>query len=123
MKRDMDMVRSILKKVEQAPGNLGEADFLGECDPPVVYYHLELMIAHGLLDGSVRRDWSGDVIEVDISGLTWDGQDFLEAMRNDRVWVRAKKAVAEAVGSTTFDVVKQACSMVALQAVKSQLGM
>lgn len=114
MKRDMDLVRSVLMQVESAESALdaGQLDYMGHPQEEV-YYHIELMQRRGLIDASVRRDWGGTVIDVTINGLTWDGQDFLDAMRDDRVWARAKRAVRESVGSTTFEVVKRICVEVA----------
>ena len=114
MKRDMDLVRSILLQVEAATEETGagELDFCGHTADEV-HYHIELMQQRGLVDARIVRDMRGSVVRADVIGLTWDGQDFLDAMRDDRVWSRAKKAIAESVGSTTFDVIKQVCVAVA----------
>lgn len=120
MKRDMDLVRSILLQVESHDGacESGQLNFLDHTQDEV-YYHIELMQQRGLIDASIKRDWNGGVIFATINGLTWDGQDYLDSMRDDRVWSRAKKAIKESVGSTTFDVIKKVCIQVA---VKLALG-
>lgn len=112
----MDLVRSILLQVEAATEETGagELDYCGHSESEV-YYHIELMQQRNLVDARIVRDMGGTVIRADVIGLTWDGQDFLDAMRDDRVWSRAKKAVAESVGSTTFDVIKQVCVSVAVK--------
>ena len=114
MRRDMDLVRSILLQVEAADGSResGELDFMGHTVEEV-YYHIELMQQRGLIDATIKREWGGSVVYASIGGLTWDGQDFLDAMRDDRVWSRAKKAIKESVGSTTFGVIKDVCVNVA----------
>ena len=124
MKRDMDLVRSILLQVEDADGGCesGQLEFMGRSQAEV-YYHIELMQQRGLIDATLRRDWNGGVVYASISGLTWDGQDFLDSMRDDRVWARAKKAVKDSVGSTTFDVVKKVCSEVAASMVLRSAGL
>lgn len=124
MKRDMDLVRSILLQVEAADNECesGQLDFMGHSQAEV-YYHIELMQQRGLIDATVKRDWSGSVIYASITGLTWDGQDFLDAMRDDRVWARSKKAVKDAVGSTTFDVIKKVCVEVATSMVLKSAGL
>ena len=120
----MDLVRSILLQVEAADGELetGQLDFMGHSQAEV-YYHIELMQQRGLIDATIRRDWSGSVICTSIAGLTWDGQDFLDAMRDDRVWARSKKAIRDAVGSTTFDVVKKVCAEVATSMALRSAGL
>ena len=124
MKRDMDLVRSILLQVESADGSIepGQLDFMGHSQAEV-YYHIELMQQRGLVDASLNRDWSGSVIHASVDGLTWDGQDFLDAMRDDRVWARAKRAVKESVGSTTFDVFKKVCVEVAASMALKSAGL
>lgn len=124
MKRDMDLVRDILFEVEQArhPLRVETLCALRE-DEELVAYHLELMAARGLLDAELKGAWGKRVAFGTVNGLTWDGQDFLDAMRDDRVWDRAKAAIRESVGSTTFDVAKSTCTAVASALVKAQLGL
>lgn len=50
------------------------------------------------------------------------GCDYLDAVRDDRVWSRTKKVAREAVGDTTLSTIKQAASMVAVQLIKANLG-
>lgn len=110
MKRDLDLVRSILIAVERADGTVDAGDLVGkDNDFKKVNYHVMLMANRGLLDLlSFQQDFNHDIIDLQISGLTWDGQDYLDSIRDPKVWAKVKKTVKEAVGSTTFEVVKQA---------------
>ena len=130
MKRDLDIVRDILLQVEKSDGYLTINDLFDirdkqkDCkytDKEIVY-HVELLFAQGFIDGNIRRDMNGDITDSSIDGLTWDGADYLESMRDSRVWNKAKSTIKKAVGSTTFDVVKQTCTLVATQMIKSNLG-
>lgn len=125
MKRDLDLVRSILVYVEKAERDVDAESLVTDRWPlETVSYHVRLMAHHGLLDLSQDvLDMNGETVALSVSGLTWDGQDYLEAVRDNRVWNRTKKAVSEAVGSTTFEVVKQAAVMVATGLVKAKLEM
>ena len=129
MKRDLDIVRDILLQVEKSDGYLTINDLFDirdkqkDCkytDKEIVY-HVELLFAQGFIDGNIRRDMNGDITDSSIDGLTWDGADYLESMRDSRVWNKAKSTIKKAVGSTTFDVVKQTCTLVATQMIKSNL--
>lgn len=124
MMRDMDLVRSILLQVEHAEGarECGELDFMGHSQDEV-YYHIDMMRAHGLIDATVKREWGGSIIHASVTSLTWEGHDLLDSMRDDRVWSRAKKALAESVGSTTFDVVKSLCSSIATKLAMDAAGL
>lgn len=123
MKRDMDLVRCVLLEVEQADGGVPLADLT--CDRwsvVEVAYHVEMMQAHGLLDATLHRGNHGTVLLGEVHGLTWDGCDYLDAIRDDGVWAKTKKVVREAVGSTTMAVIREAACMVATQAIRARLG-
>ena len=123
MKRDMDLVRHILIETEQANEPIGLSDLVKpQWNDNTVAYHIQFMEHHGLLDCKVRRDFGGDVLDATVDGLTWDGCDYLDAIRDADIWSKTKKVVREAVGSTTMEVIKQAAIMVATSAIKSHLG-
>lgn len=125
MKRDLDLVRSILIYVEKAEGEVDAEDLVTDDWPfEIVAYHVRLMAHHGLVDLSDDvRDMNGETLSLAVSGLTWDGQDYLDAIRDPKVWSKVKKTVKEAVGSTTLEVVKQTGALVAMSMVKASLGM
>jgi hypothetical protein len=92
MKRDFDLIRSILLQVEEADsGNPVQIlHFDEDVKDPVLAEHIELAIDAGLIDGQVISD---DPVGFAITRLTWQGHDFLEHARNDTIW---KKVQAEA---------------------------
>lgn len=110
MKRDMDLVRSILLEVEaaQRPLRIAELQSDGHSLPEVVY-HVEIMRERGLIDASILRGKGGVLLRAEVSGLTWDGQDYLDATRDERVWDKARDAIARTVGSCTFETMKAVC--------------
>ena len=124
MKRDIDLVRSILIYVENAADEVDADEMATERWPiEAVAYHVRLMAHHGLVDVSRdARDMNGNTIELTVAGITWDGQDYLDSIREPKVWGRVKTALAGTVGSTTLDVVRQTASMVALAMVREGLG-
>lgn len=124
MKRNIDLVRSILIYVENAADEVDADEMATERWPiETVAYHVRLMAHHGLVDVSRdARDMNGNTIELTVAGITWDGQDYLDSIREPKVWGRVKKALAGTVGSTTLDVVRQTASMVALAMVREGLG-
>lgn len=74
MKRDLDLVRSILLYVEGADDEV-DADGMATERWPIetVAYHVRLMAHHGLLDVSQgARGMNGGIT---IAGITWDGQE------------------------------------------------
>lgn len=124
MKRDLDLVRCIVMSVEKADGPI-EYDVLSRCcgDMGKLAFHIGLMQSHGLIVSEVDCDGFGEPIDVRISSMTWEGYDYLDAIRSPQVWNKAKEAISKAVGDTSLSVVKQTCSMVAMGLIKGQLGM
>ncbi len=122
MKRDMDLVRDILLFVEEAgsPVDIEEIS-LPKRNPDEVEYHVKIMASAGLLDASVSYGWDGSMVGACIDGLTWDGQDMLDAMMDARVWSKAMDAIRRNVGSTTFGVVKSMCEAAAVGLAKGYL--
>ena len=123
MKRDLDLVRLILLEVEKSDEPV-HAEKL-TCDAftfSMIAYHVELMRAHGLLDASISKDWNGKPVYCCIEALTWDGCDYLDAIRNENVWEKTKKVIKETVGSTTLALIKDVAVIVATQAIKARIG-
>lgn len=130
MKRNLDLVRCILLQVEKAEDYLTFEDLYATRDSQKnceytnneIDYHVELLIAHKAIDGRLKRDMNGNIMDGCIYGLTWEGADFLESMRDRRIWTKARQTIKETVGTTTLDVVKQTCTLVATQMIKNKLG-
>lgn len=107
MRRDMDLIRRILIMVGDSPVPLQSTVFVDEAHPfETVAYHIDLIGQAHLADTSITR-MSGDVIaSAEVGPLTWDGNEFLDAIRSDTIWTRVKQRVGATVGSTTIDVIK-----------------
>lgn len=105
MKRDMDLVRALLLRVESweiPPG--GVMSNLFATDPEVridgytetaVDYHLEYLIDSGLVDGSCNIER-----RFRIHKLTPDGHDLVESIRDPAIWSETKEGVKKAGGFT-----------------------
>jgi DNA-binding transcriptional ArsR family regulator len=111
MKRDMDLVRELLLKLESngnPPGTMVVIDpyhgrfQIDGYSADQIAYHLSLIREAGFIEspGSQRAGMG-----VTFRRLSWDGHDYLDAIRDPEIW-RKTKGSAEAVGSFTFDLVK-----------------
>jgi hypothetical protein len=101
MKRDMDLVRELLLKLEAEPldGDLYSVDpeglgITGRTHEEIAY-HMVLLIDGGLLDA--ERDMSG---QFAARKLTWAGHDFLDSVRDPKIWRATKDRVKQAGGFT-----------------------
>jgi len=110
MKRDMDLIRELLLRIEEhaRPTTALKMDFLTASDTRLqvegsdrtqVAYHVSLLIQAGLVSG-VRN--SVDESQIVIKGLTWQGHDFLDKVRDPAVW-HATKEGAKKAGGFSFE--------------------
>lgn len=100
MKRDMEIVRTLLLEIEELDEGQPFELQPGDEDPYTVeqfYYHIKLLIDSGLVIGEFHN-YLGGTASVLIKGLSWEGHDFLDAARDENVWIKANQ-VAEGKGS------------------------
>lgn len=118
MKRDMNLLRELLLKIEEKEPE----EFLTDAglDLPgrpaaAVQYHVGLLQDAGLIKTAGRADDMGRVV---IERLTAAGHDFLDAARDQGRWKKALAAAATAKG-VTIEVMKQLLTSL----LKQQLGL
>lgn len=93
MKRDYELIRKILLKVEE---NNGKVLHYKTYTSPQEAYHCDIMIQAGLLDGKLLdkkpngTSWVLNRI-VQVYDLTWDGHNFLDSIREETVWKKSKR--------------------------------
>ena len=104
MTRDMNLIREILLQIENS---CSESDCC--VSAPEGYSaeetegHLLLLLDAGFIEAEVLEAWDGTDIRV--KRMTWDGHDFLEAIRPPQVWDQVEKQITE-MGSAAFEIVK-----------------
>lgn len=105
MKRDIDLIRKILLELESQSIEERSSDIhIDGYDDQVISYHIMLLDEAGLvrgIDASSPSDiyWFAD-------RLTWDGYEFLEASKDDKIWKKAIDLVTAKGGGLVFDVLK-----------------
>lgn len=110
MKRDLDLVREVLLQIEALPAGPPAQYRTSEIDDPVLLAHFELVIAAGLVNGKIARSQGarGDVISI--SGLTWEGHEWLEMVRSQALWNEIKSSLMDNGGALTFELTKAVAS-------------
>lgn len=104
MRRDMETVRRILIAVADADAPVRIGQLETETDSlPKVAEHVRMLIEAGYLIGSVYTDRG---ISGRVERLTWDGQDFLAAIEEPRVWERVRGRLRDMGGDCAVEVVK-----------------
>lgn len=115
MKREMDLVREILFAIEDAPPNKRLMGLtIDGYDKQVVAAHCEMLYQKGLIKEyyGIKCDGLDGVINFYVIDLTWDGQDFLEMIRQDTVWNKTKDIMKNHGLPFLLDTIKQVASTV-----------
>jgi hypothetical protein len=120
MKRDMDLVRKILLAMEENPdGFFNGIPAIKGYSADQVGYHVYLMLQAGLVEGSDVTPCGRQSPVAIPSCLTWQGHEFLDACRNERVWAKAKEKLKLIGGDAPIEVIK----VLLIELTKKQLGM
>ncbi len=109
MKRDMDLVRLILLRAQEADyGGLTSDSFEAEeYSEPVVAQHFQLMEEGGLLSANLLDlPEHGGVQKGRVLRLTWQGHEFADAAQNSSTWSKAKQKILAAGGALTVQALK-----------------
>lgn len=100
MKRDMNLVRTILLKVESAPHGFATANLQIEgFNEEQIGYHSALLIEAGLADGVDFQCQESESPQAQINRLTWAGHEFLDAAREQGRWNQARELLEKHGGA------------------------
>ncbi|PSF33884.1 hypothetical protein C7H19_19365 [Aphanothece hegewaldii CCALA 016] len=108
MKRDMELVRKILLKIEESNTYDEPIDIEIEgYTQSSINFHVAIMKQGGLVElfGNPIATFDSSTSYFP-SRLTWQGCEFLDASRNENVWQRALKTIKEKGGGVAFEVIK-----------------
>lgn len=123
MKRDFDLIRRVMIDIENIPARGHEQNFSYDgYDSATINQHIASLIGAGLVNGTVNNTNVRTNVVVD--DLTWAGHDFLDAMRDDNLWNKAKEHVLKPGVSFTFGLLRQWLEIKAMEklGISSTLG-
>jgi hypothetical protein len=107
MKRDMDLLRAILIRIEEHDFKR-EDPFINKAfegyEERIVQSHINLLYKAGFIEAMNFSSAAGE--EYSPTGLTWEGHDFLDAARNDTVWNKVKTDTLKYGGGVPMEVLK-----------------
>lgn len=106
MKRDMDLVRQILLRVEEdTRGSIMHLEVAG-FTPEEIAYHVVLLIEHGYLIGGVQHTVGNRPPIYNVQRMSWDGHEFLDLARSQTVWRQAKATFVEKGAALSLEALK-----------------
>lgn len=53
-----------------------------------------------------KRIYHSGVVRATVGPLTWAGNEYVDAIRDNNVWKKVKRTLAQTVGGATLDTVK-----------------
>ena len=109
MERDLDLIKSILLKMEDTlPGTVyNSEDFVidgHEADE--VHFHMWLLKESRLIEGFDVSTMGNVGPQIIPTRITMTGYDFLQATKNESIWNKAKESLTAAGGGASLDIVK-----------------
>lgn len=116
MKLDSDLIREILLKVEASEEPYGpkETEFTAllskfDSDRIKFAYTINALSKAELIDGSVQYA-SNEPYFINPGNLTFEGQKYLDNIRDDTVWNAAKETVGTQFKSVSIDIISTVAS-------------
>lgn len=123
MKRDMELIRKILFKIEDEVNNVAVHNIkIEEYSMQQVAYHCALLREGGYIYDYNGYYGDGELYSFGVGRLTWKGHDFLDNIREDNVWNKTKETISSKGLPFAFDIVKSVSSNIISALVKAGLG-
>ncbi len=104
MQRNMDLVRTILLRIESSPSGWAVHPFgIAGYTPEQVSYHAHIMMEDNLIEGVDVTTMMSKGPETLPRSLTWKGHEFLDLARDQKRWNQANAIIGK-VGSAPISV-------------------
>ncbi|MCX7066147.1 MAG: DUF2513 domain-containing protein [Methylococcales bacterium] len=105
MKRNWDTIREILLRIEELEQNeyFTLSDFNENREYEIIH-HVKMLKEAGYIEAEIAETTGGTIL--DIERLTWQGNDFIESIRDVKTWEKTKMMIADKGGAMTFEIVK-----------------
>lgn len=112
MKRDFEVIRYILVKLEEAESaELQYPRHMPDYPETVISYHLWLLIQSGMIVGKCNSEtpYPGNFQCYGVC-LTWAGHEFLSAIREEAAWKKIRRYLAERALDLSYESIKAAAT-------------
>lgn len=113
MKRNMDLCRLILFKIEAEYKSTALYNLsIDGYDIETVAYHCKLLFNAGLLESYKPTYGDNRIYAFSVGSLTWERHDFLDKIRENTIWNRTKKKIKENALPFTIEVIKSVATAI-----------
>lgn len=119
MKRNMDLVRLILLEIEEQYRSTALYNLRIEgYDTETIAYHCKILHEAGLIDSYRARYADNMLCSFGVGALTWEGNDYLDKVRDDSVWRKTKDVITQKGLPLILDTVKTISTAIITAAVE-----
>jgi Hypothetical protein (DUF2513) len=119
VKRDLDLIREILLAIENGQQPL---DVTGRA-PAEICYNVQLLIDRRFIEGKVLWGTGArgrqEPMSCFATRITMDGHDYLDSVRDSRVWERTKRNLEKVGGSGPLEFIQGLAAKVLAELIKS----
>lgn len=123
MKRDMELVRKILFKIEETVDNVTEYDIKIEgYTMEQVAYHCSILHEGGYISNYKAQYADCGIYSFGVGRLTWEGHEFLDKIREDTIWNKTKDTIKTQGLPFVFDIVKSVSTGIIDGIIKGAFG-
>ena len=96
MKRDMELVRLILLKIEEEYHSTALYNLkIDGYDTETTAYHCKILHEAGLISDYDSQYADGEIWSFGVGPLTWEGNDFLDRIRDSSQWKKVKDTITQ----------------------------
>ena len=107
MKRNMDLVREILLEIEKQYVSTAIYNLkIDGYDTEIVAYHCKILHEAGLISDYKAQYASNEIYSFGVGSLTWDGNDYLDKVRDNSIWRKTKDVITQKGLPLVFDTIK-----------------
>jgi hypothetical protein len=107
MKRDMDLVRGILLEIENSYVSTAICDLhIDGYDMNTIAYHCKILHEVGFISDYKAQYADNKLYSFRVGSLTWEGNDYLDKVRDNTIWRKTKDAIKDKGLPFAFDTIK-----------------
>lgn len=127
MKRDMELSRTILLKIEEIyePGTgvmMNHKVIIAGYDMPMIAEHCDLLYQQGFLKSYKPMYADNRIHAFAVGNLTASGYEYLELIRDDGVWDKTKKEIEKQKIPSTFETIAKVAGVFVGNIIKELNG-
>jgi hypothetical protein len=117
MKRDLDLIRKILLKVESSDDSPLSVLNLDGYEEQTILFHVALLVEAEYMKANISQALSGIYRISTPIRLTWEGYEFLDLLRSEGTWAKAKSIIKEKSISISIAILTELLKSIAKDAL------